>query len=95
MSTLGNEKNCACCGSESPAHQIVRWVSDKTIEVREVLSANRHSGKHCVSKHAQTWVVSFARQNPAFRIRLNKKGWQDKSGTIYHLSDVACSKGGS
>jgi hypothetical protein len=78
-------------------YEVVRWVSDKTIEVREMDSVEDRSVKlewdvggfsaHCVNQRDQKWFITSNPENRIIRIRLGKKGWKDKHGRKFGLSD--------
>ena len=78
--------------------EVVRVVSDKTIEVREMDAERDESVQlewvpggfagHCVNQRDQKWDIKSNPANPVIRIRLSaKKGWQDKYGRRFGLSD--------
>ena len=77
--------------------EVVRVISDKTIEVREMDAERDDSVKlewlpggfagHCVNQRDQKWFITSNESNPVIRLRLNKKGWQDKYGRRFGLSD--------
>ena len=79
--------------------EVVRVVSDKTIEVREMDAERDESFKlefipggfsaHCVNQADQKWNISSNKANPVVRIRLSKnRGWQDKYGRRFMLADA-------
>jgi hypothetical protein len=77
--------------------EIVRRVSDKTLEIRS-MSAERDpswrpdfipggfSGT-VVNQSSQRWIISSDDQAVTFRIRMGKRGWRDSGGNRYELSD--------
>ncbi len=77
--------------------EVVRVISDKTIEVREMDAERDESVQlewlpggfvgHCVNQRDQKWIITSNESNPVIRVRLNKKGWQDKHGRRFGLSD--------
>lgn len=77
--------------------EVVRVVSDKTIEVREMDAERDESIKlewapggfagHCINQRDQKWFIKSNPENPVFRIRLGKQGWKDKHGRRFGLSD--------
>lgn len=78
--------------------EVVRVISDKTIEVREMDAQRDESVEltweaggfagHCVNQRDQKWVITSNPDNPVVRIRLSaRKGWQDKHGRRFGLSD--------
>lgn len=83
--------------SDVTPFEVVRVISDKTIEVREMDAQRDESVKlewrrggfagHCVNQRDQKWFITSNESNPVIRLRLNKKGWQDKHGRRFGLSD--------
>ena len=79
-------------------YEVVRVVSDKTLEVRAMNAERDESVKlnfipggfsaHCSNQNEQKWFITSNEDAPVIRIRLNKKGWQDKGGTRYSLTDA-------
>ena len=78
--------------------EVVKVISDKTIEVREMDAERDESVKldwavggfagHCINQRDQKWFITSNEQNPVVRIRLSKTGvWKDKHGRKYGLSD--------
>lgn len=80
-------------------YEIVRVVSDQTLEVRMLeaeldpewkpeFSAGGFAG-HCTNQNEQRWIFKSNPDYPTERIRLRKKGgWKDCYGTRFTLSDV-------
>lgn len=78
-------------------YEVVRWVSDKTIEVREMDAVEDRSVKleweiggfagHCVNQRDQKWHITSNPENRIIRIRLGRQGWKDKHGRKFGLSD--------
>ena len=77
--------------------EVVRKISDKTIEIRE-MNAERdtsvklefHAGgfsAHCSNQRDQRWHITPDPDAPVIRIRLGKQGWKDKYGRRFDLSD--------
>jgi len=82
--------------SDVSPYEVVKVISEKTIEIRamdtEALPWKRdfHPGGffgHTSNQEDQKWKITSNVNNPVFRVRLNKKGWQDKYGGRYSLSD--------
>jgi hypothetical protein len=83
--------------SDVTPYEVVRVVSDKTIEVREMDAERDDSVKlefhvggfsaHCSNQRDQKWFITSNPENRVIRIRLGKKGWQDKYGQRFKLSD--------
>ena len=78
--------------------EVVRVISDKTIEIREMDAQRDESVQlewspggfagHCINQRDQKWFITSNSNNPVIRIRLSaKKGWQDKHGRRFGLSD--------
>jgi hypothetical protein len=78
--------------------EVVKVISDKTIEVRAMDAIRDESielqwveggfAGHCVNQSKQKWFIKSNLSNPIVRIRLSKnKGWQDKDGRKFRLSD--------
>ena len=77
--------------------EVVRVVSDKTLEVREMDAVRDESVKlefhvggfsaHCSNQRNQKWFINSNKQNRVVRIRLGKNGWKDAHGQRYVLND--------
>jgi hypothetical protein len=78
--------------------EVIRVVSDKTIEVRAMKIDRDPSytpefivggfSAHCVNDHAQKWIITSDESARVVRIRLSKnKGWQAADGRKFELSD--------
>lgn len=78
--------------------EVVRAVSDKCLEVREMDAERDESVKlewavggfagHCLNQHDQKWFIKSNPENPVLRIRLNKHGvWKSADGRKFDLSD--------
>jgi len=85
--------------SDVTPYEVVRIVSDKTIEIREMDAARDESVKldfipggfsaHCANQSEQKWNITSNEENPVVRIRLSKnRGWQDKYGHRFALADA-------
>ena len=83
--------------SDVEPFEVVRVISDKTIEVRPMDAERDESVKLqwavggfsavCLNDHDQKWDIKSNPANPVVRIRLSaKKGWQDKHGRRFGLS---------
>ncbi len=78
--------------------EIVRHVTDKTIEIRKMnaeidfqpnISPGGFAG-HCTNntEGEQKWKISSDESAPVIRIRLHKNGqWKDANGNRYQLGD--------
>ena len=84
--------------SDVTPFEIVRIVSDKTLEVREMDAERDESVKlewlpggfvgHCVNQRDQRWFITSNPSNDVVRIRMSKSGvWKDKHGRRFGLSD--------
>jgi hypothetical protein len=83
--------------SDINPYEVVRVVSDKTLEVREMDAVRDESVKlefhvggfsaHCSNQRNQKWFINSNKSNPVVRIRLGKNGWKDAHGRRYALSD--------
>lgn len=83
--------------SDINPYEIVRVVSDKTLEIREMTATRDDSVKlefipggfsaHCRNQHDQKWHIESNPNRPTIRIRLGKNGWKDKHGQRYRLDD--------
>ena len=70
--------------------EIIRVVSDKTIEVREMAADLDHDFKpkiipggfngHCVNQDKQTYNYRSCPDGQVLRVRLGKKGWKSQMG---------------
>jgi hypothetical protein len=77
--------------------EVVRRVSDITLEIREMHAVRGPSAPlkfipggfsaHCVNQHEQKWLITSDESAPVIRIRLGKRGWKDKFGRRYKLAD--------
>lgn len=79
-------------------YEVVRVISNKTIEVREMDAERDESVKlefhvggfsaHCSNQRDQKWHITSNSKNPVIRLRLSRiKGWQDKHGRRFALAD--------
>ena len=83
--------------SDINPYEVVRVVSDKTLEIREMDAERDESVQlewvpggfagHCVNQRDQKWFITSNAQNPVVRIRLGKQGWKDRHGRRFDLSD--------
>jgi hypothetical protein len=83
--------------SDITPFEVVKVISDKTIEVREMDAERDDSVKlefhvggfsaHCSNQREQKWSITSNGTNPVVRIRLGKQGWKDKHGQRFGLSD--------
>jgi len=83
--------------SDVNPYEVVRVISDKTIEVREMDAERDDSVKldfhvggfsaHCPNQHDQRWNIRSNPDNCVVRIRLGKQGWKDAHGRRFKLND--------
>jgi hypothetical protein len=86
--------------SDIEPFEVVRVISEKTIEVREMDAERDASVKldfhvggfsaHCSNQHDQRWVITSNPTNPVVRIRLGKQGWKSADGRRFKLDDAPC-----
>ena len=77
--------------------EVVRIISEKTIEVRAMKTERDESVKMqfvpggfsavCLNDHQQKWFITSNETEPVIRIRLGKNGWKDKHGRRFGLAD--------
>jgi len=83
-------------GSDTIPYEVIRVVSDKTIEVRRMKAELDPSWKrdfipggfcgHTANNDSQKWIVTSDKTQPVIRIRKQKSGRWGKNGWFY-LSD--------
>ena len=84
--------------SDVEPFEVVRAVSDKTIEIRRMDTEKDESVKlefrvggfsaHCSNQGDQKWIITSQPDATVFRIRLSKnKGWRCAHGNRYVLAD--------
>jgi hypothetical protein len=83
--------------SDVNPYEIVRRISDKTLEVREMKAERDPSWKPEVvpggfsfvflNQNSQKWIITSDESSKPVRIRLGKHGWKDSRGNRYALSD--------
>ena len=82
--------------SDVNPYEVVRVISDKTIEIREMDYEKDESvkttfvagGFSAVSDNAQKWKIFSNPANEVVRIRLHKNGgWKDKHGRRFGLAN--------
>jgi len=83
--------------SDVDPYEIVRVISDKTIEIREMKAERDDSVKlefhvggfsaHCSNQRDQKWTISSDETAKVIRIRLGKRGWKCPHGRKFSLSD--------
>lgn len=85
--------------SDVDPYEIVRVISDKCVEVREMNAERDHSVKLewamggfagvCVNQNAQKWVITSNPEAPVERIRLHKDGrWYGRGKRRFRLADA-------
>lgn len=78
--------------SDITPYEVVRVISDKTIEIREMDAKNDPAFApeyiiggfvaHCTNQQDQKWIYSSKEDRPAIRARLQKNGkWKSMFGT--------------
>jgi hypothetical protein len=83
--------------SEVYPYEIIRVVSDKCVEVREMATSRDPSwvphitpggfAGHCDNQHQQTWFYHSDPANPIVRIRLCKNGWWMYKGSKFRMAE--------
>lgn len=83
--------------SDVNPYEIVRWVSDKTIEVRSMNAERDKSvelkfevggfAAHCSNINDQKWFITSDESAPVIRLRLTKRGWKSAGGSYFILSN--------
>ena len=83
--------------SDVNPYEVVKRISDKTIEIREMDAVLDPSwvpdwkvggfAGHCANQHEQRWDIKSNPENPVIRIRHGKQGWKDKHGRKFMLRD--------
>ena len=83
--------------SDANPFEIVRHISDKTIEIRAMNAEISKDWKRefvpggfcgtVVNQNSQKWVITSDESAEVFRIRRGKYGWKDAHGNRYQLSD--------
>jgi hypothetical protein len=83
--------------SDVTPYEVVRVISDKTVEIREMDAARDESVKMewiaggftgvCLNQRDQRWTITSNDANPVKRIRLGKQGWKDAHGGRFKLAD--------
>jgi hypothetical protein len=82
--------------SDVTPYEVVRVVSEQTLEVREMSSQRDPSYKpefipggfagHCINQDDQQWVITSDPARRVVRIRRDKRGnWKDKYGNRFSL----------
>jgi hypothetical protein len=98
MLTIGEEKFANMIGySDVEPYEIVRRISDKTIEIREMDAERDETVKmvfhvggfsaNCSNQSDQKWFIKSNPSKPVIRIRIGKKGWQDRHGRRFKLAN--------
>lgn len=83
--------------SDVTPHEIVRIISAKTLEVREMQAKRDPTWKPefvpggfvgtVVNQDSQRWTIISDETRPTIRIRRSKKGWRDARGHLYVIND--------
>jgi hypothetical protein len=76
--------------SDVHPYEIIRWVSEKTVEIRAMQATLDPSWKpefipggfaaHCTNQSSQRYTYESDPNAPVIRARLGKKGWKSKRG---------------
>ena len=85
--------------SDVSPYEIVRQISDKTLEVRGMNAVLQESFKpewipggfagHCVNQSEQKYDYSSDETRQVIRIRKNKRGeWKSAGGSKFYLADT-------
>ena len=83
--------------SDVEPYEVIRIVSEKTIEIRAMKAERDESVKLewvpggfsaiCLNDSDQKWHITSDETAPIKRIRLGKRGWKDAHGGRYGLAD--------
>jgi hypothetical protein len=83
--------------SDVEPYEIVRIVSDKTIEIRAMKAVRDESVKLewvpggfsaiCLNDHQQKWLITSDETAKIIRIRLGKNGWKNAHGGEFRLAE--------
>jgi hypothetical protein len=85
-------------GTDRDPCEIIKWVSDCTIEIRHMKVERDPAYKPefvaggfsavCLNQEDQKWIIEPNPENPIFRIRWSrrKKCWQDAHGNHFALA---------
>jgi len=84
--------------SDVNPHEVVRVISDKTIEVRAMNAEIDPTWKpewavggfagHCINQNTQRWNITSDETNAVFRLRLGRNGvWKSADGRRFDLND--------
>jgi len=81
--------------SDVNPYEVVRVISDKTMEVREMDAELDPEWKaqwavggfagHCINQRDQKWIITSNPNNPVTRLRLGKNGWKSADGRRFAL----------
>ena len=82
--------------SDVEPYEVVKVVSDKTIEIRGMDYVQDFKPEFvvggfsavCTNNYDQKWIYTSNIGNPVIRIRLGKKGWKDSFGRKFKLADA-------
>ena len=82
--------------SDIDPFEVVKVISDKTIEIREMVAERDESvelefhvggfSAHCSNQRDQKWHIKSDDTAPVIRIRWGKQGWKDAHGRRFNLS---------
>jgi hypothetical protein len=79
--------------------EVIRAISNKTLEVRQLKAVRSNPENqlgfvaggffgHCSDQDEQEWTITPDESRSIIRIRLGKRGWKDKYGNRFKLSDT-------
>jgi len=84
--------------SDVKPFEVIKQVSDKTLDIREMKAERDPSWKMdfvqggffgtVVNQSDQKWIITSDPAGRIVRIRLGKRGWKDRHGGRYDLSDT-------
>lgn len=100
MSKKDIRKYCNHIGySDIEPYQVVRYISDTTVEVRGMdfvpdpdfkpQFISRGFSAVCQNQNEQKWIITSSSSAIPFRVRYSKSKdrWQDKNGCEFRMSD--------
>jgi hypothetical protein len=81
--------------SDVTPYEVIKTISEKTIEVRQMACVADKSVKldfqiggfaaNCSNQNYQKWIITSDFNAPIIRIRQNKKGWMGENGSKFQL----------
>jgi hypothetical protein len=86
--------------SDINPYEVIRKISDKTLEIRSMNAERDPSwkpdivpGGFCANyrnQDQQKWIITRSEDSQTVLIRLGKRGWKDRDGRRFSLSDKPC-----